>query len=540
MVKVYDEVRFPRGPESRLPLLDNGEPAITTDTGKLFFGTPSGNIELPKKEEVNGLAARVGLLETGKVEQAAILAQNEKRDSLANTINPTFDGFIPAQNTNRWFQSFCYVEKDNVLLVGYCAANGEERYTDIVKFDATTYAVIQTYTNLELFHINDMTYNPKTNEIIVATLTDPSGANRLAVLDYSTMTIKQTVTVDGVANIATVAYEKAKDEYAVYVTGGIALLNSNFSQKSFIELTKYEGFTLQSCEYTDGLIYIYWNHLIWVYDEKGKRVREWYIPVNNEGEGIAYVGNGDFLIGQISPTSYQFNPRLFRFNMYEEANRANWITISSLSELGMVEGQEAITNLCVSMSNKSRFVFVKTAANPSTIYPASEGVLEIVKHDDNKVFLKFYNELGESWQGFYNKSATTTFSGWLKTHMSSIIRVDKDVNTIIEAGHYYALGTSTNIPEAGVSGYLTVQQFTPTYIRQIWEPSYQTGSHFFVRNMGNGIWNPWHGHYPQLNGAGSPEGVTGGRVGTLYVDTVNGKLYFKKTGTSTTGWQVLA
>lgn len=37
-----DEIRFQRGPQSRLPLLDNGEPAMTTE-GDLYVGTPSGN-----------------------------------------------------------------------------------------------------------------------------------------------------------------------------------------------------------------------------------------------------------------------------------------------------------------------------------------------------------------------------------------------------------------------------------------------------------------------------------------------------------------
>jgi hypothetical protein len=69
---VNDEIRFQRGPESRLPLLDSGEPAITTDTGKLFFGTPFGNVELPKKDDVNGLSNRVGLLETGKADQSEV------------------------------------------------------------------------------------------------------------------------------------------------------------------------------------------------------------------------------------------------------------------------------------------------------------------------------------------------------------------------------------------------------------------------------------------------------------------------------------
>lgn len=53
------EIRFQRGPESRMPLLDNGEPAITTDTNKLFFGTPSGNVELPKKSEVDAATKKI-------------------------------------------------------------------------------------------------------------------------------------------------------------------------------------------------------------------------------------------------------------------------------------------------------------------------------------------------------------------------------------------------------------------------------------------------------------------------------------------------
>jgi hypothetical protein len=48
-----DEIRFQRGPEYRLPLLDNGEPAITTDTGRLFFGTPQGNVQLALKTELD-------------------------------------------------------------------------------------------------------------------------------------------------------------------------------------------------------------------------------------------------------------------------------------------------------------------------------------------------------------------------------------------------------------------------------------------------------------------------------------------------------
>lgn len=527
MVKI--QVR--RGLEANLPTFDEGEPGFTTDTKRAFFGSDKGNVELAKKEDMDQIAEQAN----GLVEQ---LATNSELDLLANTIEPKFDGFIPAQNANRWFQSFCYIAKDNAILVGYCDNSGTEGPVDIVKFSLLDYSIIQVYTGLTLYHINDMTYNPNTNEIIVATLSDPSGTNRLAVLDYDTMTLKQTVSVNGVTSAATIAYEKEKDEYITYVTGGIAILDASFVQTSFISLTKYDGFTLQCCEYIDGLIYIYFNHLIWVYDRNGTRLREWYIPVHNEGEGIAYVGNGDFLIGQISPSAYQYNPRLLRFNMHEEFNSANWVTVSSLSDLGRVEGQETIPLICDSMSDKSKFIFVKESTNLSTAYPSSVGVLEIVKYSDNRQFLKFYNEAGESWQGFYNKSNGTPFSGWVKVGNSSPIVSSADLNTITSPGRYYVYGTNANVPEAN-SGYLTVEVYNSSYLRQVFEPSYQTGNHFYSRNLGNGVWGTWQGFYPQLQGSGSPEGVVSGRVGNLYTDTLNGKLYFKKSGTGNTGWQAL-
>jgi hypothetical protein len=61
-----DEIRFQRGPESRLPLLDNGEPAITMDTGKLFIGTPSGNVEFAQQSTVDGLSSSVAQIEALK------------------------------------------------------------------------------------------------------------------------------------------------------------------------------------------------------------------------------------------------------------------------------------------------------------------------------------------------------------------------------------------------------------------------------------------------------------------------------------------
>lgn len=41
-----------------------------------------------------------------------------------------------------------------------------------------------------------------------------------------------------------------------------------------------------------------------------------------------------------------------------------------------------------------------------------------------------------------------------------------------------------------------------------------------------------------LTGAGSPEGVTNGRVGQHYWDTTNRIDYIKTSGTGNTGWEI--
>lgn len=56
--KVYGDIRFRRGPESEIPTLPEGQPAITEDTKRIFVGSDSGNIELAKKEDLDGKAPK--------------------------------------------------------------------------------------------------------------------------------------------------------------------------------------------------------------------------------------------------------------------------------------------------------------------------------------------------------------------------------------------------------------------------------------------------------------------------------------------------
>lgn len=61
----YTKIKLRRGNESDLPLLDEGEPALSLDTEKFFVGSPSGNIQLADNRDVEAIKSGVQEVESG-------------------------------------------------------------------------------------------------------------------------------------------------------------------------------------------------------------------------------------------------------------------------------------------------------------------------------------------------------------------------------------------------------------------------------------------------------------------------------------------
>jgi polygalacturonase len=55
MSTIFGDIRFARGLEENLPSLEEGKPAITEDTKRIFVGSDEGNIEIAKKESVDAI-----------------------------------------------------------------------------------------------------------------------------------------------------------------------------------------------------------------------------------------------------------------------------------------------------------------------------------------------------------------------------------------------------------------------------------------------------------------------------------------------------
>lgn len=59
MGTIYADIRFARGLEENLPSLDEGKPAITRDTKRVFVGSDEGNVELAKQKDIDDHALQL-------------------------------------------------------------------------------------------------------------------------------------------------------------------------------------------------------------------------------------------------------------------------------------------------------------------------------------------------------------------------------------------------------------------------------------------------------------------------------------------------
>ena len=159
-------------------------------------------------------------------------------------------------------------------------------------------------------HINDMTYNPNTNELLVCAYwqDEPETAGNLAILDADTLDLKRVVSVHKNQKPLAfhgIAYDRLHDRYILATSGTTYdLIDSSFHYLDTIKVTRHENDTLQGIE-TDGT-YLYrslWGDFeknrISVYDLDGNFIRLVNVPLSGyetELQDILYDWNGNWYI----------------------------------------------------------------------------------------------------------------------------------------------------------------------------------------------------------------------------------------------------
>jgi len=186
-------------------------------------------------------------------------------------------------------------------------------------------ALFTSETNLELYHANDMTYNPKINRLIVSHGSDDK--NTLSIINPETLTVESTKTLD--FGFATIAYNEKRDRYVCAISGTryICIMDNDFNlinqykaevtdPKLVTTATTGQG---MSCD--DNYLYFTFYdstnrdidvstttqiHAITVFDWDGNRIKEiaFSLPIadmKNEPENISVVGDTIYMEVNVAP-----------------------------------------------------------------------------------------------------------------------------------------------------------------------------------------------------------------------------------------------
>lgn len=180
------------------------------------------------------------------------------------------------------------------------STNGEKNnIVRIVKTDMKTGKKVAVSEDLSLNHANDLTYNPKRNELIV--VHNAPYRKRISFVDPDTLTV--TGTKDLSMNIYCISYNEKRDQYVVGLSGGqsFTILNSDFERVvsgSYSPTSRTEGYVTQGMETDDSYIYfvLYKSNVITVYDWSGKFVSLIELDVGNiEPENI-FIYNDEIYV----------------------------------------------------------------------------------------------------------------------------------------------------------------------------------------------------------------------------------------------------
>ena len=181
----------------------------------------------------------------------------------------------------------------------------------------------KTYTEAEwqFGHINDMTYNPRTNQLLVVSYdsSDYSTSGNLAVLDADTLAFEKMVYLknkDSMLAIHGIAYDRLHNRYVAAAREGrgsrYVLLDENLQYIDTILTTRQENYIIQGIETDGNLIYrALWNENeschIAVYDYEGNFVKLMNLSIagsEQELEDIMYDWHGNWFINLSDHANY--------------------------------------------------------------------------------------------------------------------------------------------------------------------------------------------------------------------------------------------
>jgi hypothetical protein len=200
---------------------------------------------------------------------------------------------IPRTDTVWANQGCAYIEGKGEIAFGYNDP-AVDHYATIVIRDSVTLEIKRTYTNLELYHCADLSYNQDKDELYASP--HVTGMNtKIIVLDYDTMTIKSTVDIGHFSSLH--AYDNKNQLFITAIDATFYFQDDNFNLVKTITVDyPYNPNYVQSIDCYNDTIIILENNYIRIFSYNGKLLRQFPLSYVGESQGIASLGNGEIVI----------------------------------------------------------------------------------------------------------------------------------------------------------------------------------------------------------------------------------------------------
>ncbi len=246
------------------------------------------------------------------------LALKAKIDYLSDTINPLHNLLKQSSSFTSSCTKLYNIAKptDSIKTVqGGCSdgtyyyqafiqkdtdSNEKNNVVRIVKVELATGKRVLTSGDLDLNHSNDITYNSKTNQLIVCH--NNPYRTKLSIINPETLEFIKDVTIE--ASIYSIDYNEKHDMYVIGLSGGqtFRFLDADFKyvdNKIHTPTEQTKGYTTQGVACDDEYIYfvLYKQNVITVYDWDGEFVALIELDVGSvEPENLSIV-NCEIYVG---------------------------------------------------------------------------------------------------------------------------------------------------------------------------------------------------------------------------------------------------
>lgn len=293
--------------------------------------------------------------------------------------------FIPP-STNRYLESFELVLEKNEMIVGY--TNFDEsvnKIGELKKFDYYTKEP-KSYKEVDgIGHCNDLAYLPRTNELLVATMTG-TYSNQLMVLDYDTLAFKRWQPINGGSmtdTISGVAYNRDRDMVIIKAgdPNNIKLLDSSFN--IIKEIAIPQTATFQTIASGDNYIYFNMNNIISVYNLETEEITNYSYIYNGEPEGSAIDITGNLFLTFNNPGTewHCSTPRIFEIDFTQRATHGN--LNSSYCDSKNSKRTIECTQYLYLTFNGSNWVFTNAEGGRNFYNNAGNNLIETVKRNSS-------------------------------------------------------------------------------------------------------------------------------------------------------------